>query len=190
MGNRTSNILVCTVAAAALALGACASKTTVESDLGLKGAPDWVNKGTNILNDKDGRLFHGVGSASPMPDMALQQATADDRARAEVARIFSSYMDVVSNDYQAATRSDGGPAASEEAVSRQIKNVSQLNLAGAKVIGRWRDKKTNIIYSIAELDLKHVKNTMAGSREMNEDVKRFVAKNADNIFDRMSQEKR
>ncbi len=170
-------------------LAACSTKTTVESDLGIKGAPDWVNKGTNILNDKDGRLFHGVGSASPMGDMALQQATADDRARAEVARIFSSYMDVLSQDYQSATRSDGGQAASEEAVSRQIKNVTQQNLAGAKIIGRWRDKKTNIIYSIAELDLKHVKNTVAGASDMNENVRRFIAKNAENVFDRLSKEK-
>lgn len=174
---------------AALSVAGCASKTTVESDLGIKGSPDWVNKGTNILNDKDGRLFHGVGSASPMGDMALQQATADDRARAEVARIFSSYMDVLSQDYQSATRTDGGPAASEEAVSRQIKNVTQQNLAGARIIGRWRDKKTNIIYSIAELDLKHVKNTVAGASDMNENVRRFIAKNAENVFDRLSKEK-
>lgn len=173
----------------ALLLGACASKTTVESDLGIKGAPDWVNKGTNILNDKDGRLFHGVGSASPMNDMALQQSTADDRARAEVARVFSSFMDVVSQDYQAATRSDGGQAASEEAVSRQVKNVTKQNLAGAKIIGRWRDKKTNIIYSISELDLKHVKNTVAGAGDMNENMRNYIAKNAENVFDRMSKEK-
>jgi hypothetical protein len=176
-------------AAAALVLGACAGKTTVESDLGIKGAPDWVNKGTNILNDKDGRLFHGVGSAMPMPDAALQQGTADDRARAEVARIFSSFMDVMSNDYQSATRTDGGQAATEEAVSRQIKNVTKQNLAGAKIIGRWRDKKTSIIYSIAELDLKHVKNTVGGAQDMNDSVKRFIDKNAENIFDRMAKEK-
>ena len=55
-----------TLAAAALAvvLTACGGgKTIVESDLGIKGAPDWVNKGTQVLNDKDGRLFHGVGSS-------------------------------------------------------------------------------------------------------------------------------
>src|SRR5450759_5708024 len=31
------------------AISACSSTTKVESDLGLKGAPDWVNEGTNIL---------------------------------------------------------------------------------------------------------------------------------------------
>src|SRR5450759_3079121 len=75
----------------ALAISACSSTTKVESDLGIKGAPDWVNEGTNVLNDKDGRLFHGVGSSSPTGDVALQKSVADDRARAEVARALSSY---------------------------------------------------------------------------------------------------
>ncbi|MDO8412765.1 MAG: hypothetical protein Q7S51_03125, partial [Gallionellaceae bacterium] len=60
------NIFTLYIATALLAalLAACSSPTKVESNLGLKGAPDWVNKGSSAVNDKDGRLFHGVGSAS------------------------------------------------------------------------------------------------------------------------------
>lgn len=171
------------------AVAACAGQTKLESDLAIKGAPDWVNKGTSYVSDKDGRLFHGVGSASPMGDVTLQRATADDRARAELARIFSSYLDVASNDYQSAGRS-GDSKVSEEAVSRQIKNLSRVNLAGAKVIARWQDKKTSIVYSIAELDMKQVKNTLSTAKDMNEDMRRYLESNADNIFDRVTQEKK
>lgn len=173
---------------AALVVAGCAGQTKLESDLGIKGAPEWVNKGTSYVNDKDGRLFHGVGSASPMGDMTLQRATADDRARAELARIFSSYLDVVSNDYQSAARS-GDSKVSEEAVSRQIKNLSKVNLAGAKIIARWQDKKTSIVYAIAELDMKQVKSTVGAAQDMNEDARRYVESNADNIFDKVSKEK-
>lgn len=175
------------IALIALALSACSSKTKVESDLGLKGAPDWVNEGTNILNEKDGRLFHGVGSASPMGDMALQKSVADDRARAEVARVLSSYMDVVSSDYLASAKA-GGESVGEEAVSRQIKALTKVNLTGARIIGSWRDPKTNIIYSIAELDMKQVKETLAGTQDMNEDLRRYIDTRADNIFDRVAKE--
>ena len=175
------------VALLALVVSACSGKTKVESDLGIKGAPDWVNEGTNILNDKDGRLFHGVGSASPAGDMALQKSVADDRARAEVAKVLSSYMDVVSNDYMSSAKA-GGANVSEEAVSRQIKAVTKINLTGAKIIGSWRDPKTNIIYSIAELDMKQVKSTLAGTQEMNDDLRRYIEIRADNIFDRVAKE--
>lgn len=180
---KLSSMLLC-----AFAIAACSSTTKVESDLGIKGAPDWVNEGTNILNDKGGRLFHGVGSAAPMGDMALQKSTADDRARAEVARVLSSYMDVVTSDYVSAAKA-GGASVAEESVTRQVKSLTKVNLAGAKIIGSWRDKKTNVIYSIAELDMKHVKSTLAGTQEMNDDLKRYIETRADNIFDRVAKEK-
>ena len=88
--------------AALMALAGCAGKTTVKSDLSIKGAPDWVNEGTQYLADKKGRLFHGVGSAPDMNDEAMQIYTADQRARAELAQILSAYLDVVSKDYTAA----------------------------------------------------------------------------------------
>jgi len=129
-----------------------------------------------------------------MGDLALQKATADDRARAEVARVLSSYMDVVSNDYTASARSgetgDKNTGVNEEAISRQIKNTTKINMAGARIIGSWRDPKSNAIWSIAELDMKHVKSTMAGVNDMNPDLKRYIETSADNIFDRVAKEKK
>jgi hypothetical protein len=169
-----------------LALAACGGgKTVVESDLGISGAPDWVNKGTNVLNDQNGRLFHGVGSSPAMGDESLQRSTADERARAEVARIFSSYMDVISNDYTAATGT-GADASAEQAVSRQVKALTKLNLSGSKIIGRWKDSRTSMVYSICELDLKHVKGTIQGANDMNEGLRRYIDRNAENIFDKVS----
>lgn len=176
-------------AALAVFVAACSSSNKVESDLGLEDAPDWVNEGTQVLNNRDGRLFHGVGQASPMGDMSLQKSVADDRARAEVARVLTSYMDVVGSDYSAAARA-GGNSVSEESVSRQIKSVSKINLSGARIIGSWRDPKTKILYSVAELDMKQVKNTLQGVQDMNSDLKLYIETQADNIFDRVAKEKK
>jgi hypothetical protein len=83
-----------------------------------------------------------------------------------------------------------GTNVSEESVSRQIKSITKVNLAGAKIIGSWRDPKTSIIYSVAELDMKHVKNTLAETQDMNDDLKRYIETRADNIFDRVAKEKK
>lgn len=171
----------------ALLLAACAGPTRLDSDLGVRGAPDWVNKGTAYVNDRDGRLFHGVGAAAPMGARSLQVATADDRARAEVARIFSTYVDALSRDYQAASRA-GDAAVNEQTVSRQISSLTRVNLAGARIIARWRDPRSDTVYSIAELDMRRVKETLAAARDMNQDVRGHIAANADNLFDRMARE--
>lgn len=182
MKQQPGHLILCALAGLALLLGACSGKTVVESDLAIKGAPDWVNEGTQILSDKDGRLFHGVGSAGPMGDESLQRSAADERARAELARILSSYMDVVSRDYAASAQ--GGAA--DQSVSRQIDNLSRVNLTGARIIGRWHDKRTRTVYSLAELDMKHVKDTLGMVQEMNQSLRDFIGAQGDNIFDRMA----
>lgn len=178
LGKITSIIFI---AFLAVSLASCTGKTRVKSDLHIKGAPKWVNKGTQVLKDKRGRLFHGVGFAAPMGDMSLQRDAADNRARAELARVLSSYMDVVSSDYVAA--SGGG---NEKIVSRQIKSLTKINLTGAKIIGRWRHKRNNTIYSIVELDMKRVKKTLKQVDSMNAELRRYIEQQGDNIFDNMS----
>jgi hypothetical protein len=161
----------------------------VESDLGLKGAPDWVNEGTQALNDKNGRYFHGVGQAPVMGDESLQISTADNRARAELAKIISTFVDVANHDYSSASGS-GGEVVSEQAISQQLESLSHTNLSGAKIIGHWRDKKSGTIYSIAELDLKQVAKIVAASDEMNKGFGKFLETQGDNIFDRQAKEKK
>lgn len=173
----------------ALLLTACSSKTVVESDLGISGAPDWVNQGTQYLNDNSGRLFHGVGQAPAMGDASLQLSTAENRARAEVARILTSYLDVASNDYTAASGS-GEHTINQQAVSRQIRNLSKVNLSGVKIIGHWKHDGSNTIYAIAELDLEKVKTTTAVVDKMNADLHRYISVHSNNIFDSISKEKK
>jgi hypothetical protein len=124
-----------------------------------------------------------------MGDESLQISTADNRARAEVARILSSYLDVVSNDYTAASGS-GESAISQQAVSRQIRNLSKVNLSGVKIIGHWRNDKDGTIFSIAELDLEQVKQTTAIVNDMNADLKRYITDHSENVFDQVSREKK
>ena len=189
MNSHRPKLRLAPVLVLALLMAACAGKTKVESDLRIAGAPDWVNKGTQFINDKDGRLFHGVGEAEPMGTASLQKTTADNRARAEVARILSSYVDAISNDYTAASRATGGKPLSEDVVSRQINSATKVNLAGVKIIAHWKDKNTHIIYSLAELDKKDVDKTIGLRKDMNADLKRYIKENGENIFDKVAQEK-
>ncbi len=170
-------------------LAGCSGKTVVESDLGLDDAPDWVNEGSQALNDRDGRLFHGVGQAPNMGDPSLQISVADNRARAEIARVVSTYVDYAANDYLASSAVDNDRETAQS-VSQQLKNSTRANLSGARIIAHWKDEKSKIVYSLAELDMKQIKKTVAAAEDMNESVKRYLDTNADNIFDRLAQEKK
>lgn len=179
------HISIATLVVSVLLFVGCSNKTMVESDLNISGAPDWVNEGNQMLSDKDGRLFHGIGSAPAMGNHSLQKNTADDRARAEVARTFSSYLTVASKDYSTAA-TQGGEQVSEQAVSRQIDNLTQINLTGAKIIGRWQDGNTGFIWSLAELDLDRVQKTLDKAEAMSPALREFLAQQSNSIFDRLT----
>lgn len=168
-------------------LQACSSATKIESDLGIKGAPDWVNEGSQAVSDKGGRLLHGMGSAPSLGDQALQRSTADNRARAEIARVISSYMDVVMEDYsQASTQSEQTVLSSD--IRQDIQTVSKVVLSGAKIIGRWKDKRTDIIYSFAELDLKKLNQAISTSEKFNKNLKDYMQSNSEIVFDKFVKE--
>lgn len=184
-----NGIVVVLLSAAISMFAACSGPTRIESDLGIKGAPDWVNEGTQAVSDKNGRLIHGVGSAPSLGDPALQQATADNRARAEIARILSSYLNVAMNDFLGSNAMEDGMAATESSVQQQINSLSQVVLNGSKIIGRWKDERTGIIYSFAELDLKRVQDMVKANQAMNDDLKRYLATQGDAVFDQFVTEK-
>lgn len=77
----------------------------------------------------------------------------------------------------------------KESVSRQVKSIGKPSMAHVKIIANWRDPNTNIIWSISELEIKHLKNAMATSADANLNLKKYFETNADLIFQRMIDEK-
>jgi hypothetical protein len=167
----------------ALLLGACSSKTVIESDMGLDHAPDWVNEGTQAVDNDDGRLIHGVGMAPPMGDTSLQKATADNRARAEIARVLSTYVDTVIRDYTASTGSEA-----DLNVEREIRSTTQLVLSGARMLGHWKDEDTGDVYAFAELDMDAVDRSLETATALSDAFKGHYKENGDANFDRFMDE--
>ncbi len=166
-------------------MAACSSGTRIESDLQIKGAPDWVNEGTQAVKNKDGRLIHGTGEAPAMGDESLQKATADNRARAEISRVLSTVMNDTLSDY---TSSTGGEA--DSSVERAIHSSTQQALSGARILGHWKDKKTGIIYSLAELDTRYLDKALATSNKLSDNFMKYYDKHADTNFDRFMESSR
>ena len=164
-------------------IAGCSSSTKIESNLGIKGAPDWVNEGTQAVDDKKGRYIYGVGSAPSMNDDALQTSTADSRARAEVAKVISSYVDSALSDYL----SSSGDAASMS-IEQTVKNTTQSVLNGSKIKGRWRDKNTGTIWSFAEIDMQALDDAIGAADKLSQDFKEYYSTNSDTNFDRFVKE--
>ena len=73
-------------------------------------------------------------------------------------------------------------------VERAIKTVTTATLSGVRPIDRYKDEKTNTYYVLTKLNLEEMKNNLEQAKELNAQVRDFVRKNADKMFDRLEKE--
>lgn len=182
---RSSGVAALSVSLCVLLLVACSGKAVLNESLDARGVPTWVNEGSNILKSKDGRVFHGVGSAPMLGDFSLQTATANKRAREEIARIVSSYMEIVSRDY-IATGQALDANFNEQNVSQQIDSLARMDLSKVQIVGHWTDDETKVIYAIAKMDMEKVRQSIKDLTLMNKGLKAYVSVEGDSIFDRIA----
>src|SRR5688572_32955155 len=60
--------------------------------------PEWVNKGSGAFGGEK-KVMYGVGSASGIRNHSLARTTADNRARAEISKVFETYSASLMKDY-------------------------------------------------------------------------------------------
>jgi hypothetical protein len=186
--NRLRNIALMLVSA--LALGACGG---VKKSPIANNAPEWVNKGTGAMKDKDGKqVFYGVGSVQGVRNIPMARTSADDRGRGEIAKIMNSYITSLTKDYMASiTAGDMSKSSEEQMVSQTLKNFAKFTLHGSVPIDHWVDRSdptSNIVYSLVKLDMAAVQASLAESKELDAKVRDYVKANAEKAFDELAAE--
>ena len=153
------------------------------------GPPKWVKQGSGAYNDKDTKEFYGVGSVTGVRNEPLAWDTAENRARAEIAKTFETYTGYLMRDYAASTTAgDFTRNTEEQNVERAIKTVTTTTLSGVRPIERYKDDKTGTYYVLTKLNLEEMKNNLEQAKELNAQVRDYVRKNADKLFERLEKE--
>jgi len=161
------------VAMGTLAFVGCATKKTAEWS---PKRPAWVVKGSGAFDEDKGKVFYGVGIASGIKNRALLISTADNRARAEVAKILET------KDYMASTTAGDMSASSEEQhVEQALKTFTKTTLHGAQIIDHWKDPEDSSLFSLCELDLFAFKQALNDYKELDGKVRDFVRENAEKL---------
>ncbi|NVM25697.1 MAG: hypothetical protein HWN70_07240 [Desulfobacterales bacterium] len=150
--------------------------------------PAWVNKGSGAFDVDKGKVFYGVGIASGIRNRALLRSTADNRARAEIAKILETYVAVLAKDYMASTTAGDMKASSEEQhVEQALKTFSKTTLHGARIIDHWRDPADGSLFSLCELDLFAFKNALDDYKELDAKVRDHVRENAEKLHGQLEE---
>lgn len=153
------------------------------------GPPNWVKKGSGVFNEKSDKSFYGVGSVMGVRNEPLAWDTAENRSRAEIAKTFETYTAYLMRDYAASTTAgDFSRNTEEQNIERAVKTFSAVTLNGVKPMDRYKDEKSGTYFVLTKLSLEDMKNNLEQAKELNSQVRDFVRKNADRLFERLEKE--
>lgn len=150
-------------------LGACGTIPTIPEPpkaLTEYSPPKWVIAGGGAFTDKDGKAFYGVGSATGIKNFSLQRQIADDRARADLAKVFEYYTQSLTKDYQAHTTAGNFESSTEEQNSENaVKVVVANTLRGVIIIDHFEIPARREMLSLARLDYNAFKQNLQEAKE-------------------------
>jgi len=151
--------------------------------------PKWVHKGSGAY-EKDGkRSFFGVGIVQGIRNEGLARQTCDNRARAEIAKIFDLYVAAMMKDYQRSTTAgDFKNSAEEQDVLSVQKTITEVNLRGVEIRDHWQNPRSGALYALAVLDLNGVMKSLDQAKQLNARVRDYVRDNARKAFNDLDKE--
>jgi len=160
---------------ATLMMGACES------------TPKWVKTGT--YTGQDSKAFYGIGEVMGVRNEPLAWDAAENRARAQMVKVLSTYTAYLMRDYAASTTAgDFKKTAEEQNIEEATKTFAAATLNGVRSVDRYKDEKKGIYYVVVKMELEDVKDMLTQSKELNSQVRDFVRKNADRAFERLEKE--
>ena len=178
-----------------LLLGACGTIPVVPEPpkaLSEYKPPAWVISGGGAFTDKDGKAFYGVGSATGIKNFSLQRQVADDRARADLAKVFEFYTETLTKDYQAHTTAGSFATSSEEQNSEAaVKVVVSSTLRGVTIIDHFEIPERRELISLARLDYDAFKRNVVQAEEFKQlppQVREDIKDRADALHEEMEAE--
>ena len=154
--------------------------------------PKWVLKGGGAYSDGEGEAFYGVGSATGIKNFSLQRQVADDRARADLAKVFEVYTETLTKDYQAHTTAGSFATSTEEQNSEAaVKVVVSSTLRGVMIVDHFEIPERQEFISLARLDYDAFKRNVEQAEEFKvlpHKVRQDIKDRADALHEEMEAE--
>ena len=120
-----------------------------------------------------------IGAAT-LGNITVQGPTADERARAEVARVLLAIL----NQLESSSLTPGGRGLAETRSLRQ--DIINEMLKEVRMVERWRDEQSNFIYSRVELDMTHAQQRMQHVAGLDPELRGHIETEMEQIFDTLT----
>ncbi len=176
------------MALAALFSG-CATRPKAPGQFCIDGreAPEWTTKGAAAFPGDAGKAFYGRGEASLVHNRSLLRGLADNRARADLAKMLNAGVKALMTDYKAST-SASDQESSERQVESARKTIVNESLLGVTMIDSCEVAEKVIYFSLARLDADAFTAALDKDKELGRKMREYIRANARRAFENPEKE--
>jgi len=164
-----------------LLIGLCLAAAGCVAHVAFETEPDWYARSSGPYMMSHERVFYGIGSAAGTGPSTLMRATADNRARAEMARILRRYLAALSR-----ISPTMGARANEEREQLEGRLLQQA-LDRAVISDHWSQGPSNRLFALCEISLASFKQVLQEDASLDKALRTDLLTRAETAHAQLSQ---
>ena len=139
-------------------------------------APEWTVTGSGAYQDVSGKaVFYGLGSVSKDENSRDNKTLSEDRARDELAKVFTSYMERL---VESVSKSKPDNSVTNNINKNQLSNSIEESIATimmeTKITNHWLNPDNGKVYSMAKLNLSRLTDKLDSFDTVSTEDKSFL----------------
>ena len=120
-------------------------------------APEWTALKSGVYHNASGKaVFHGLGSVSKDENSSNRKILSEDRARDELAKVFTSYMVGLVKKLSIEHSDNPLTNVNKDQLNNSVEEGTATILMESEISDHWENPDNGKVYSLAKLDLSRL----------------------------------
>jgi len=138
-------------------------------------APEWTALKSGVYHNASGKaVFHGLGSVSKDENSSNRKILSEDRARDELAKVFTSYMERLVKKLSKAHTDNPLTNVNNEQLNGSMEEGTATILMESEITEHWKNPENGNVYSLALLDLSRLTDKVDGFASISMEERSFL----------------
>ena len=138
-------------------------------------APEWTALKSGVYHNASGKaVFHGLGSVSKDENSSNRKILSEDRARDELAKVFTSYMERLVKKLSKAHTDNPLTNVNKDQLNNSMEEGTATILMESEISDHWENPDNGSIFSLATLDLSRLTDKVDGFASISIEERSFL----------------
>ena len=138
-------------------------------------APEWTAFKSGVYHDASGKaVFYGLGSVGKDKYNPDRKILSEDRARDELAKVFTSYMERLVEKLYIEHSDSPLTNINKDQLSNSIEEGTATIMMEAEITNHWLNPDNGKVFSMAKLDLSRLIDRLDGFKSISKEDRTFL----------------